>query len=344
MKILRQDLDQAAQTAGLTPAQSASLWAALEARTVGTPSLGVASVAYYFGALIVIGAMGFFMTLGFEAFGGFGIFAIASAYAVAFVFAGRWLRQEKKLRVPGGLLITMAVCMTPLAVYGLERGLGLWSDGAPASYRDYHVYVKASWIVMELATLATGMLALRWVRFPFLTAPIAFTLWYMSMDLAPLLVGDDVDWVARRWVSVGFGLLVLGVAFIVDRKVREDLAFWLYLFGLMAFWGGLSTMDSGNPVAKLVYCAINVGLMGLGVLLSRRAFLVFGALGVFGYLGYLSYRVFEDSMLFPFVLSAFGIAVIVAGVQFQKHQAAIEAWLRGLVPVDLLAWLPEERA
>ena len=344
MKILRQDLDQAAQQTGLTPEQTASLWAALEARTVGTPTLGFASVAYYLGALIVIGAMGFFMTLGFEAFGGFGICAIATGYGAAFVFAGRWLLQEKKLRVPGGLLITMAVCMTPLAVYGLERGLGLWADGAPRSYRDYHEVVKATWIVMELSTIAAGVLALRWVRFPFLTAPIAFTLWYMSMDLTPILVGDDFDWVARRWVSVGFGALVLAVAFVVDRKVREDLAFWLYLFGLMAFWGGLSSMDSGNPVAKLVYCAINVGLMGLGVLLSRRAFVVFGALGVFGYLGYLSYRVFEDSMLFPFVLSAFGIAVIVAGVQFQKRQRAIEAVVRSLIPAPVLAWLPEERA
>lgn len=344
MKILRRDLDQAAQTAGLTPEQSGALWAALEKQNASAPSLGFASAAYYLGALIVIGAMGFFMTLGFEAFGGWGICAIATGYGAGFALVGRYLLVEKALRVPGGLLVTVAVCMTPLAVYGLERGLGLWPDGSPGSYRDYHQLVKATWLAMELSTLAAGLLALRWVRFPFLTAPIAFTLWYMSMDLTPVLAGDDFDWVARRWVSVGFGALVLAVAVVVDRKVREDLAFWLYLFGLMAFWGGLTSMSSGNPFAKAAYCAVNVLLIAVGVLLSRRAFVVFGGLGVFGYVGYLAYDVFQDSMAFPFVLSGLGIAVIALGVQFQRRQQAIEAALRGLVPAAVLAWLPEERA
>ena len=78
------------------------------------------NVAYYFGALIVIGAMGFFMNLGWERFGGGGIFVIAAAYAGVFVVAGRWLLRRPETRVPGGLLVTMAVCMTPLAMYGLE--------------------------------------------------------------------------------------------------------------------------------------------------------------------------------------------------------------------------------
>ena len=42
-------------------------------------------------------------------------------------------------------------------------------------------------------------------------------------------------------MSLWFGLVVLVVAWIVDRRARGgDFAFWLHLFGLMAFWGGLS--------------------------------------------------------------------------------------------------------
>jgi hypothetical protein len=40
---------------------------------------------------------------------------------------------------------------------------------------------------MEVGTVAAGLVALRYFRFPFLTAPIAFALWFMSMDLTPLI-------------------------------------------------------------------------------------------------------------------------------------------------------------
>jgi hypothetical protein len=48
-------------------------------------------VAYYFGALIVMSAMGWFMTLGWERYGGNGIFLISTLYAVLFILAGRTL-------------------------------------------------------------------------------------------------------------------------------------------------------------------------------------------------------------------------------------------------------------
>src|SRR3954465_11418535 len=112
-----------------------------------------------------------------------------------------------------------------------------------------------------------------------------------------------------RFVSAGGGFVLLGT-FFIDRRTPEDFAFWGYLFGLCAFWGGLSMMNSGSEVAKLVYALLNVGLIFLSVFLSRRVFAVFGSLGVFGYLSHLAYTVFENSIMFPFVLSILGIAVI----------------------------------
>lgn len=62
---------------------------------------------------------------------------------------------------------------------------------------------------MELATVAAGLIALRFVRFPFVTAPIAFALWYMSMDLTPIIAGsDDFEWELRKQVSMWFGALI----------------------------------------------------------------------------------------------------------------------------------------
>ena len=99
----------------------------------------------------------------------------------------------------------------------------------------------------------------------------------------------------------------------------EDFAFWCYLFGLMAFWGGLTSMDSGSELKRFIYLLINVGLVGIAVKLRRSAFLVFGALGVYVYLGHLAWQVFKDSLLFPFILALLGLSLILATVWGQRY-------------------------
>jgi hypothetical protein len=127
------------------------------------------------------------------------------------------------------------------------------------------------------------------------------------------------------------------VAFWVDLRSRfsRDYAFWLYLFGVLTFWSGLSLMDSGSEWGKLAYCGINVAMILVGAVLGRRVFAVFGGLGVAGYLGYLSYRVFKDSLVFPFALSAVGLAIIALGVLWQRREAQWAESLRRFVPGPL---------
>jgi hypothetical protein len=344
MNVSKDDLTWAASEGVISPQQGEALWRALERRQGAGPKFDLPHVAYYFGALIVIGAMGWFMNLGWERFGGGGIFLISAVYALCFVLAGRTLWYKEKLQVPGGLLFTMAVCMTPLAIYGLERLTGIWPQADPGVYRGYHIWVKGSWFLMEVGTILAGVVALRFIRFPFLTAPIAFSLWYMSMDLTPLLFGQtDFTWNQRLWVSLWFGLAVLLVSYIIDRRTEEDYALWGYLFGMLAFWGGLSLMESGSEFRRLLYCLINIGLILLSVLLDRRVFIVFGSLGVFGYLSHLAYRVFKDSLLFPFVLSILGILLIYLGIKYQRNREAIDRFILALVPEELRQLLPQKR-
>jgi hypothetical protein len=72
-----------------------------------------------------------------------------------------------------------------------------------------------------------------------------------------------------------------------------------------------------------------------GAVLGRRVFAVFGGLGVAGYLGHLSWRVFKDSIVFPFALSAIGFAIIWLGVVWQRREAQWSARLRALLPTQL---------
>jgi hypothetical protein len=248
------------------------------------------------------------------------------------------------LKIPGGLLFTLAVWMAPLAIYGLEELTGIWPQANPGAFRDYHIWVKGSWILMEMGTILAGSVALRFIRFPFLTSPIAFSLWYMSMDLTPLLLRkNEFSWHERLWASLIFGALILILSYVVDRRTREDYAFWGCLFGLLAFWGGLSLMQSSSEFNKFLYCLINLGLMLVAIFLDRRAFLVFGAFGVFGYLAHLSYEVFKDSMMFPFALSVLGLLIIFPGIKYQRNHEAIESAILNFLPDGLKNLRPTAR-
>jgi hypothetical protein len=298
-----------------------------------------AHLLWYAGALIVIGAMGLFSTVAFSQMGGQALTACAVIYAIGFTAAGHYLWHEKNLRVPGGLLVAVVVSMAPLAVYGIQDQLGLWGKfGKLGTVRDFYVWIKGSWIFMEIATIAAGALALRYFRAPFIVMLIAVALWFMSMDLAPWLsTVDHLDFETRRKVSVWFGLAVLAVAWAVDFRSRNgDFAFWLHLFGLLTFWGGITSSDSSTELGKALYCLLNVGLLVLAVLLMRRAYAVFGTFGVSLYLGHLAEKVFRDSLLFPFSLSLIGIAVIAAGLLYHRNERAIAAWLSAHLPAGLL--------
>jgi hypothetical protein len=153
--------------------------------------------------MIAIGAMSLFMTLGWNALGGWGGFFTAVCYCVLALARTHWFIERKHLAIPAGIMATLAVVMVPLAVFGAQMALGSWDDSKP--YRDYHVFIDWRWIVMEFATLAIGALLLWRYRFPFMLMPIAVTLWYMSMDLVPFLFGDWRDWEIRSSSRSGSG-------------------------------------------------------------------------------------------------------------------------------------------
>ncbi len=332
MELNRGLLKDATENGLISEQQAEQLWKFLSERAKDTPSFRFTHVLYYLGGLIAIGAMSLFMTLGWERFGGWGLFFVALAYAGV----GLWLTEcflYRRLPIPAGITATFVVVLTPLAVYGVQIALGWWAEGKV--FREYHTFMNWRWMLMEFATLASGAVMLWRYRLPFLVMPVAVTLWYMSMDLTLFLFGDaNVMWELRKFVSLWFGLLIVLLAFWVDVRTRhdQDYAFWLYLFGVVTFWGGLSMMKSESELDKFIYLCINLIMIVVGALLSRRVFAVFGGLGAAGYLGYLAYGVFEDSMIFPFVLTIIGLGIIYLGIIWQRHEEMISNSLRGLLP------------
>jgi len=280
--------------------------------------------------MLMISACAWFLGDKWDVLGAGGICITAIIYLLIAASTGMWLRRSGYL-VAGGLLITVAVSLMPLLVYSIERMTGLWPAEDPGGYGRFYPWIHGSWIVMELATIGAAALALMFVQFSFLTAPMAFSFWFLSMDLAALIfrensLGSD----KAKWVSVLVGVFTMLVGFGLDRTLHkrgaskmEDFAFWCYLFGLMAFWGGLTVMDSGSELKRLVYLVINLALVGAAIKLRRSVFLVFGAMGIYVYLGHLAWEVFQDSVLFPFVLALLGLSLILGtvwGQRFWKRQ------------------------
>ena len=68
-----------------------------------------------------------------------------------------------------------------------------------------------------------------------------------------MLVGFVLDFVLRRQSDAG----------------TEDFAFWCYLFGLAAFWGGLTAAGAGSEPKRFTYLLINLALIGIAVRIER---------------------------------------------------------------------------
>ncbi|MEM1173809.1 MAG: DUF2157 domain-containing protein [Pseudomonadota bacterium] len=334
MKISNQDLEDAVSEGILSQEQSGRLLTFLQSRASLEPSFNFTNILYYMGGLIAIGALSIFMNLGWERFGGWGIFLIALAYAVAGMVLSNYFRT-RQLPIPAGICGTFVVALVPLAIYGLQVANGWWPD--ESTYRDYHDVIRWHWVYLELGTLAAGV-ALLWVyRYPFMVMPVAVTLWYLSMDVADMLMTEGHDWDFRAFVSMWFGLATILIAFWVDLRSRrsQDFAFWLYIFGVLTFWGGLTSQESDSELSKFLYFCTNIGLILVGAVLTRRVFIVFGAIGGAIYLAHLADSVFEDSWLFPISLTAIGLLIVYLGLVWNRHQVRVTGFLRSLLPLPL---------
>lgn len=341
MKITREKLEAAVDEDIISSEQAEQLFTFFKAQPSAGPSFDFTHVLYYMGGLIAIGAMTLFMNLGWENFGGWGILLISLLYA-AIGLQLTSVFQRKGYAIPAGICATFVVALAPLAIYGLQQAMGWWPGDS--TYQDYHRYIRWHWIYMQLGTLAVGAIMAFKYRYPFLVMPIAGTLWYLSMDIAAVIAGGWAQLDLHAAVSMYFGLAMLIFAFWVDMRGSKsgDYAFWLYLFGVLAFWWGLTLQNAGSELSMFFYFCINLALIGVGVVIVRRVFVIFGALGGAIYLGHLASEVFEDSFLFPVALTLIGLGIIYVGVVWQKNEAAITQRVRARLPSRLQAFLAQK--
>src|SRR5256885_16776529 len=134
--IRRSELDGAVRAGILGAAQADRLVAFLgvdaqQPAAAAGPRFSFVHVLYYLGGMIAIGAMSIFMTLGWNALGGWGGFVTALLYAVLALALTHWFLARKQLEVPAGITATLAGVMVPLALFGAQMGLGYLGGSKP---------------------------------------------------------------------------------------------------------------------------------------------------------------------------------------------------------------------
>lgn len=334
LRISLEDLDQAQALNLIDPTKRGELEVfLLEASKKRSGDSRLVSFAYYLGAMMVISALTWFVVDAWDSMSGMGLALVALVYGLGFGFFGCRFYRKDETRILGGLLVTIAVCLTPMLVYGIQKETGLWGGEELGHYANLYQWVRSGWCLMEISTVAVVLTSMRWIRFSFLAFPMAFSLWFLSMDVSPILSVD------RRLVSMAFGLIMGICAFWWDMKRKQDdpeYGFWLHLFGAVAFWGGLTLLDSRDEFSRMIYGTVNLGLMFLSLVLDRSIYMTLGAIGFFGYLSHLAWSLFADFFYFPFVLVAFGLVVMFCGLWYSRRKSAIEKWVAGRLPSWLL--------
>lgn len=292
----------------------------------GKRGLNYIMALYYFGAMIIIFAFTYFLVSQWDKLSAGGILAIALAFQGVCFGMGYYLRYKLQYPVSGGLLTTAAVSITPLTIYSLERIFGIWpAEAKGVAYSDYWRWIKPCWIYMELATLLVALVALFRARFSMLVLVIGHTLWFLSMDIIGIILGDgshygEPSWEARRWVSIVISAAMIGVAKLLDRKTKEDYSLWLFIYGGLIFMTAGAFTWLKNEAEALIYFVTHLLFVVASIRWQRTSLMVFGAIGIYIYFSHLAYDLFKNSPFFPIALALLGLLMILGTVYFQKNK------------------------
>lgn len=326
LTVTKDQLAEAARTVGLGPVQSDALWADLAARASApsTAAFSAADVFWYFGAAIVLAALGWLATIVTTTWGAGALAVTSLVYTAMFTFGGWTLASQRDLRVPGGLLYALATIMTPITVASAGEHFG------------WHFAADAQFAIPMAALFVVGLLYATFTRISFVAFPAFLAGWFASsygIDL--LLPGNGLNW---ETVSTIYGVMLIAASYGMDlRRDDEDFAGWGYFVGAIAAFVGLTALTKGDG-AYALYALGGVATMLGSVLLTRKVFAFTGAAAVLVWIGHII--MLTSSVLAPFILTAVGVATIFGGVWYQRNSEKIDAAILGFVPTGLRKLLP----
>ena len=308
-------------------------------RQHATP-LGASVLAYAIGAITVLVAMGWFLADRWEYLGAGGVLAVVAVYGALFTLVAARMRREG-FALAEGIAALLTVVLVPLAVVALSELLP-WFPQAPSSscnarafmgHADFDFWAcRGLELTVELSTLAATVVAWRLTRFsPFALVVGGIALRFVFLAAAAFFGGEN-GVAAMGWLWMIGASLSAAVAYRLDREPPgdHDVALWVHL--LAAFASAVASSMLLNYFDGLRHLLPGAAFVAFAFSLRmRRGIWTLLGLGWFvSYLGWLAAEVFRDTPVFPIVLAALGIAVIVATVWIQRNRERLIARFGGV--------------
>jgi hypothetical protein len=325
-------LDQAVADGTLSPEQRLKLLTLAERHAVGDgpearAGLNPVSIAYSVGALLVVFGFGWFLNERWRDLGPGGVLAITVAFAAVFIVATRMLLQQG-FRSAAGWTALFTSTLAPLAVWSMLQLTGVWPP-AGSIYFTEPTYMAWLTLTLELAALAAGLVAYRFIAFPHLALEMAVALAITVPSLAIIFFGADFGPRMTTWLlhSMGTGLLAIGYAS-HRRGAGREFANWFFLIGFICMTIGWVTGWSRYEWSHVLLPIAALLALTAAIYLHSRVFFAFGMLGMFGWLAWLAFEVFRDLASFPVILATFGTVVILLTVWAQRRYPDLVARVR----------------
>jgi hypothetical protein len=259
-----------------------------------------ASFLVYLGGLTILAALASLLSVQASDYGSGGfvgwallVFAVVTALAL--------LARAGGYRVTAGLLALSSVAAFVTLLGALLDWLGLLGNTrSDRLFAGFHVWL----LFLELALVASALVALRLFRFPLLVLPAVLGAWLLVTDV----FSNGGDWSAV--VTILFGFALLAAAVVLDGGEARPYAFWLHVVAGLAIGGGLLWFfHDGDWDWSLI--AVAGGLyIAAGDRLARSSWAVLGAWGILQtaahfaskWAEFVSAVLFPLFYLFPFVL------------------------------------------
>ncbi len=230
------------------------------------PRWSSASALVYLGGFVILSSTAALLGILGDEHGDWalvGYSALASALALGVAL---WFERSGRA-VAAGVLATLAVVFFAVFVGSVENVLGILN----AELGDY----QAGSLVVELATIAAALIALRRFRAPLLVLPIAVTFWFAVVDLGSL----SSDATLGEVLSILVGIVLIAAAIVVDRAGREPYGLWLHLVGGLSLGGGVLSLVDGD-VAWAFVGLLSLAYVAAAYLLVRSSYAVLGVIGI----------------------------------------------------------------
>ncbi|MCR5290763.1 MAG: hypothetical protein K6E51_12290 [Treponema sp.] len=337
MKYTDKDLDLAVKNNIFTQEQKDNFITFIKEQD--TESNPLQKFLFYTGSLIIISGMTWLLGTCWADMDYAALLTISMVYFVVFTLAGIGVTQKLKITLGGNLLFCIAIAVVPMIVYSILNLSDVWSGD---KYGDFYIWIRGKWIVLELSTIAVALLFLIKVRFHFIVFLISFCLWYLSMDIVPVIYRENwISWFQRAHISKIFGTLMIATGYILHLKKKRDFAFWLYLFGLFTLTFGFSFFYNADSSGFFILLLIHIVMCFVSLFLEEPVFMVFGAIGIGEFLSRMAYELFKGSKLFPFALTIIGALIITVGIIYQKNRSNIQNAISKLIPECVINLRPK---